>query len=255
MRKKYAAYLGAWALAALVMAGVASASTTRHHRHHGLRTTDVSSMAASAAVHHEPRAHHQPPRAHAARGKGKWYTAWVHVPTKVVRASGRYYAQWECTLGGTVVAAGITFVGLEAPWAIAGILAGGSFTAGCEVGYPHKPTSRAASRGPLARPAGWSSPRASSGVGLPSASHDVQTANRAHSRDCARRRHGSGRAVVDNGCAAAANYHRSSSRDRRSLAHLLAVGVGRARKPLRRLLASSILDSNFEVAPTGVELR
>lgn len=90
--------------------------------------TGVSLMSATTSVYVASSAH----------AAGNWYTAWVRIPTKIARASGRYYAEWECTLGGTVVAAGITFVGLTAPWAIAGILAGGSFTAGCEMGYPHK---------------------------------------------------------------------------------------------------------------------
>jgi hypothetical protein len=54
---------------------------------------------------------------------------------KYAMIQGKEYAEWQCTLGGTVVAAGITFVGLSPVSAIAGILGGGSFTAGCEMGY------------------------------------------------------------------------------------------------------------------------
>jgi hypothetical protein len=56
-------------------------------------------------------------------------------PIKYATIQGKEYAEWQCTLGGTVVAAGITFVGLSPVSAIAGILGGGSFTAGCEMGY------------------------------------------------------------------------------------------------------------------------
>jgi hypothetical protein len=50
-----------------------------------------------------------------------------------------YYAQWECTLGGGVVGAGIFWVGLTTPFAIGAIIGGSAFTAGCEVGAPHRP--------------------------------------------------------------------------------------------------------------------
>lgn len=63
--------------------------------------------------------------------------AWQQAPSYVAQAGdGRYYAHWECDVAGTVVAAGIFWVWLTPPSAVAGALAGASFTAGCHVARP-----------------------------------------------------------------------------------------------------------------------
>lgn len=77
------------------------------------------------------------PSAHAAVAN---YWAWYDIPTDIAWANAgsgyKYYAQWECDLAGSFVAAGITYVGMSPPSAVAGILAGGFVTAGCEIIWP-----------------------------------------------------------------------------------------------------------------------
>jgi hypothetical protein len=63
--------------------------------------------------------------------------AWVNQGTYVAQAGdGRYYAHWQCDVGGTVVAAGIWWVWLSDPATAIGALAGISFDVGCHIGAP-----------------------------------------------------------------------------------------------------------------------
>src|SRR6201986_1520239 len=68
--------------------------------------------------------------------------AWAREGAVVKKYAGdsRYYAHWECDVGGTVVAAGIFWVWLTPPTAVVGAIAGAAFSAGCHLGAPDRPT-------------------------------------------------------------------------------------------------------------------
>lgn len=65
---------------------------------------------------------------------------WISHGARIAQINGKKYAEWQCTLGGTVLAAGIFWVWLTPVAAIGATLAGGSFTAGCEFAGSQRPT-------------------------------------------------------------------------------------------------------------------
>lgn len=77
----------------------------------------------------------------AAAAQADYAIAWEQQGASVQKwaYNNRYYAHWECDVGGTVVAAGIFWVWLTPPSAVVGAIAGAAFSTGCHVGAPDKP--------------------------------------------------------------------------------------------------------------------
>ena len=71
------------------------------------------------------------PKAHAA----SYLVAWEQVPAQITYYAGRYYAQWQCDVGGTIVAAAAWWIWLSPGATALGMLAGISWTVGCHMGY------------------------------------------------------------------------------------------------------------------------
>jgi hypothetical protein len=66
--------------------------------------------------------------------------AWRQLGAKVVRHTGHYYAQWQCDVGGTIVASGAWWIWMSPGATALGMLAGLSFTVGCHIGAPDAPS-------------------------------------------------------------------------------------------------------------------
>ena|SRR5947209_3951583 len=72
----------------------------------------------------------------AAPASASYITAWRHVGARIVRHNNRYYAQWQCDVGGTVVASGAWWIWMTPAATALGVLAGVSFTVGCHMARP-----------------------------------------------------------------------------------------------------------------------
>lgn len=68
-----------------------------------------------------------------------YLVAWENTGTHIQHWRGRYYADWQCDVGGTIVAGAAWWIWMSPPATALGMVAGVAFTVGCHLGadYNH----------------------------------------------------------------------------------------------------------------------